>query len=162
MQGSSSLQTHDFFCFVCKNRTFAVLKMRSYRTWLHLSEGCRVLLSLWLCCRDTLLPWEGEGSQGSAGPQTRLPSLSTVCIFQESNAASNLLCKMTAEQLSGSFLCTELITSDTYVTAECSLLGDWFKSLALHITWISKVKRLSAQGPCHSLHLAGKLKLALN
>lgn len=88
-------------------------------------------------------PLEGKGEWSDQDLLTRLPALRTVCIFQESNVAPNVLCKMTAEQLSISFLFTELIASDTGTTAEHSLLGDWFKSLALDINCIFKVKELS-------------------
>lgn len=88
-------------------------------------------------------PWEGKGEGSDQELLTRLPALRTVCIFQESNVASNLWHKMTAEQLSISFPLTELIASDTRATAERSLLGDWFWSLAINIASIFKDKRLS-------------------
>lgn len=87
------------FALPAEKEALLFLQWKVPHAWLCPSVACRVPLSLWHPLGNASLPWECEGSQGSESLQTRWPSLSTVGIFQESNAASNLLCKMTAERL---------------------------------------------------------------
>lgn len=145
------------FSSPARKEPFLVLQCKIPGEWLYPSVGCDILLETWPSL---------ERARGTKWPR---PADSTTCsqdcIFQESNVTSNSLCKMTAEQLSISFLFTELIASDTGATAENNLFGDWFQSLALDFTCIFKVKGLSQCRDCTILPFFAfwkNLKLAVN
>lgn len=147
-----SFQAHGFFLFTCKKGIIPGPPMQN--PW---------CVALSLC--GSWHSWKrGPPLRGQGGMKWPRPADSTACSQDSVFSKNQMLHQIyyAKWQLSISFLFTELIASDTGATAQHSLLGDWFQSLALDTTCIFKVKGLSQCRDYAVLCILKNLKLAVN